>query len=140
MIIYAGLSKWFTWTDNDCTQNLNYAFYSVFGTNSGDGVDHDLNNDCLNGGQIVDNVVQWSPCAKLIETSEYELNADWSNEGQIVDNVVQRSPCAKLIEISDNELETDCLNKGRIIDNVVQRSPGVKMIVCKNDFEKSCFS
>ena len=88
-IIYAGPSKWFTRTDNDCTQNSNYAIYSVFGTNIRDGVDYELNTDCLNGGQIVDNVVQRSPCAKLIETSDNELNADWSNEGQIVENVVQ---------------------------------------------------
>ena len=56
-IIYAGPSKWFTRTDNDCTQNSNYAIYSVFGTNIRDKVDNELNNDCLNKGRIVDNVV-----------------------------------------------------------------------------------
>ena len=32
MVIYAGPSKWFTKTGNDCNQESNYAIYSAFGT------------------------------------------------------------------------------------------------------------
>ena len=38
----------------------------MFGTNIRDGVDYELNNDCLNKGWIVDNVVQRSSGVKMI--------------------------------------------------------------------------
>ena len=118
-IIYAGRSKWFTRTDNDCTQNSNYAIYSVFGTNIRDKVDNELNNDCLNKGRINDNVVQQSPGANLIKISDNELETDCLKEGRIVDNVVQRSPCVKMI-VCKNDFEKSLFSEPGLEPDLIE--------------------
>ena len=76
-IIYAGPSKWFTRTDNDCIQNSNYAIYSVFGTNVGDEVGNSNDDLDCKVVELIDTNEILKPGPKLIETPDNELDTDF---------------------------------------------------------------
>ena len=73
----------------------------------------------MNKGRIVDNVVQRSPSANLIEIFDNELETDCLNKGRIVDNVVQRSPGATMI-VCRNDLEKPRFPESGLVPDVIE--------------------
>ena len=73
-IIYAGPSKWFTRTDNDCIQDSNYAIYSVFGTNVGDEVGNSNDDLDYKVVELIDADEVLKLGLELTDTPDTELN------------------------------------------------------------------
>ena len=123
-IIFAGLSKWFTKTDNDCNPESNYAIYSAFGTS--------IENKPCSTDKYKEprsesiNKVKISPWVETMEMNDEDSNVNDDYVQDVVDLIdigEIRKGSLELIETYDTELDT-----------------GMKLIDCKDISETKYFS